>query len=139
VSDQHSHAQGEAHQHHSAAPYFIVWIALLVFTAVTVWTGKMHLGTLALPLALTIATVKSLLVLTFFMHLKEDKGSNRLVVGLAFVFVLLLMGIVLTDVATRFKGTTPQYAPFGAKVVLPAGAHGEAHGSGHGEEHGAKQ
>ena len=126
----HSHAQaGDLPEHHSVAPYVIVWILLLVLTAVTVWTGHLHLGTLALPLALTIATTKSLLVLIIFMHLKEDKGVNRLVVATAFIFVLLLLGIVLGDVATRFKPTTPTGSPFGAKVVLPHGAapHGAAH------------
>ena len=126
----HSHAQvGELHEHHSVAPYVVVWLLLLVLTGVTVWTGHMHLGALALPLALTIATTKSLLVLIIFMHLKEDKGVNRLVIATAFVFVLLLLGIVLGDVATRFKGTTPSGSPFGAKVILPQGAgqHGAAH------------
>jgi cytochrome c oxidase subunit 4 len=104
------------------APYVVVWLLLLVLTGVTVWTGHMHLGSLALPLALTIATTKSLLVLIIFMHLKEDKGANRLVVGTAFIFVLLLLGIVLGDVATRFKPLSPAHAPFGAKVHLPEGA-----------------
>jgi cytochrome c oxidase subunit 4 len=126
VSDSnHSHAQPEghdAHEHHSVVPYVVVWIILCVLTGVTVWTGKMHLGAMALPLALVIATTKSLLVLIIFMHLKEDKGANRLVVGTAFVFVLLLLGIVLGDVATRFKATTPSGSPFGAKVTLPEGA-----------------
>ena len=38
--------QPETHdQHpHSAVPYFVVWIALLVFTAVTYLTGIQHLG-----------------------------------------------------------------------------------------------
>ena len=131
----HSHAAGAvpdggaAHEHHSVVPYVVVWILLLVLTAVTVWTGHMHLGALALPLALTIATTKSLMVLIIFMHLKEDKGANRLVVGTAFVFVLLLLGIVLGDVATRFKPMSPSGAPFGAKVHLPEGAaqHGAPH------------
>ena len=38
---------------HSAVPYFVVWIVLLVFTAVTYVTGTMHLGGWALPIALT--------------------------------------------------------------------------------------
>ena len=114
------------HEHaHTATPYVVVWLILCVLTGLTVWTGQMHLGAWALPLALAIATTKSLLVLIFFMHLKEDKGVNRMVVAVAVVFVLLLLGITLGDVATRFKGTTPSGAPFGAKVRLPEDARHE--------------
>ncbi len=107
---------------HSALPYVLVWIALCVFTGVTVITGKMHLGAWALPLALAIATTKSVLVLLFFMHLWEQKGANRMVVAMSFVFVLLLMGLTLSDVATRFRPLSPAGAPVGSKVELPEGA-----------------
>ena len=116
-------SSGDHGEHaHTAAPYVVIWLILCLLTGITVWTGRMHLGTWALPLALAIATTKSLLVLIFFMHLKEDKGVNRMVVAVAVVFVLLLIGLTLGDVATRFKGTTPAGAPFGAKVHLPEDA-----------------
>lgn len=114
-----AHAQGHGDHQHTATPYVLVWIALLAFTAITVVTGKMHLGAWALPLALLIASTKSILVLLFFMHLWEQKGANRLVVVVSFLFVFLLMGITMLDVATRFKPSTPAGAPFGAKVHLP--------------------
>ena len=127
---------GEHPEHaHTATPYVVIWLILCFLTGLTVWTGRMHLGNWALPLALLIATTKSLLVLIFFMHLKEDKGVNRMVVAVAVVFVLLLLGITLTDVATRFKGATPAGSPFGRKVHLPERAAGEP--AGHGEH--AKQ
>jgi cytochrome c oxidase subunit 4 len=108
-------------EHHSATPYVLVWIALGILTIVTVLTGKQHLGAIALPLALTIATVKSLLVLIFFMHLKEQKGIYAMIIAVSVAFALLLMGMTLTDVATRFTPLTPAGAPFGAKVILPTG------------------
>ena len=46
-------------EHHSALPYFLVWVALLILTVTTYVTGRMHLGTWALPLAMTIAVAKS--------------------------------------------------------------------------------
>jgi cytochrome c oxidase subunit 4 len=108
----------EAPEHHSAAPYVGVWIALLVLTGVTYYTGHAHLEKWALPLALTIATVKSTLVALFFMHLWDQRGPNRLIIVVSAMFVLLLIGITVGDVATRFVLATPRGAPFGARVEL---------------------
>jgi cytochrome c oxidase subunit 4 len=87
----------------------IVWVALVVLTVTTYVTGRMHLGTWALPIALGIAVTKSLLVILFFMHLWEQKGANR-------IFVALLISLTLGDVATRFSLATPAGAPFGADI-----------------------
>ena len=103
-------------EHRSALPYLLVWVALLILTFTTYVTGRMHLGTWALPLALTIAVTKSLLVILFFMHLWEQKGANRIVIGTSFVFVLLLVSLTVADVATRFSLATPAGAPFGTDV-----------------------
>src|SRR5207244_1933093 len=32
-------------EHHSALPYFLVWVALLILTVTTYLTGRMHLAT----------------------------------------------------------------------------------------------
>ena len=106
---------------HSAVPYFLVWIALLVFTAITYLTGKQHLGTWALPLALTIACTKSALVALIFMHLKDSSGSTRLVFVTSLVFVALLLFFTVADVATRFRPATPAGAPFGTERSQPEG------------------
>lgn len=106
----------EEGEHHSALPYFIVWVALIVLTATTFYTGRMHVGTWALPLALAIAVTKSLLVILFFMHLWEQKGANRIVIGTSFVFVALIISLTVADVATRFPLATPAGAPFGTDV-----------------------
>jgi len=103
-------------KHHSALPYLLVWVALLILTATTYSTGRMHLVTWALPLALTIAVAKSLLVILFFMHLWEQKGANRIVIGTSFVFVALIISLTVADVATRFPLATPADAPFGSDV-----------------------
>ncbi len=103
-------------EHHSALPYLLVWVALLILTLTTYVTGRMHLGTWALPLALTIAVTKSLLVILFFMHLWEQKGANRIVIGTSFVFVALIITLTVADVATRFPLSTPAGAPFGTDI-----------------------
>jgi cytochrome c oxidase subunit 4 len=108
-------------QHHSAIPYFVVWIALLFFTALTYLTGSRHLGEWALPLALAIAVTKSTMVALIFMHLRESSGATRLVFVTALVFVALLLFFTVADVATRFKLATPAGAPFGTERSQPDG------------------
>ncbi len=115
LEDQHG-----AHAH-SAIPYFLVWVALLFFTALTYLTGKQHLGTWALALALTIACTKSLLVALIFMHLKDSSGTTRLVFATSLVFVALLLLFTVADVATRFRPATPAGAPFGTERSQPEG------------------
>jgi len=116
----HPEDQHEEHGH-SAIPYLVVWILLLFFTVVTYLTGKQHLGTWALPIALAIACTKSALVALIFMHLKDSSGSTRLVFGTSLVFVALLLFFTVTDVATRFKPSTPAGAPFGTERSQPEG------------------
>ena len=117
----------ENRDHHSALPYLLVWVALIVLTVTTYVTGRMHLGKWALLLALIIAVTKSLLVILFFMHLWEQKGANRIVIATSFVFVALLVSLTVGDVATRFPLATPAGAPFGtdlpAQIEEPAPGH----------------
>ncbi len=96
------------HKHAGPGRYVAVWIALLLFTALTVALGRSHLaGSWGLPVALAIAVVKSTLVVLFFMHLWDHGGANRLVLATALVFVALLIGLVLLDSATRFPLADP--------------------------------
>jgi cytochrome c oxidase subunit 4 len=111
----------EHSEHHSATPYVVVWIALLVCTALTYLTGTQHIGKWALPLALTIATFKAALVAVIFMHLRESSGATRLVFVTALIFVALLLTFTLADVATRFSLSTPAGAPFGTERSQPEG------------------
>ena len=96
------------HKHAGPGRYVAVWIALLLFTALTVALGRMHLaGSWGLLVALAIAVVKSTLVVLFFMHLWDHGGANRLVLATTLVFVALLIGLVLLDSATRFPLANP--------------------------------
>ena len=115
------HADEPREHPHSAVPYLVVWIALLFFTFLTYFTGKQHLGTWALPIALIIACTKSALVALIFMHLRESSGSTRLVFGTSLIFVALLLFFTVADVATRFRPSTPAGAPFGTERSQPEG------------------
>jgi cytochrome c oxidase subunit IV len=113
-------ATQEKHEH-SVIPYVAVWIALLFFTGLTYFTGTMHLGKWALPLALLIACCKSAMVALIFMHLNESSGATRLVFVTSLVFVFLLIFFTVADVATRYTLSTPAGAPFGTERSQPEG------------------
>jgi cytochrome c oxidase subunit 4 len=82
--------------------YFAVFIALLIGTGLTVYAASLDLGPFNAPVALTIASVKATLVALFFMHVKgaSEKLTKLVVIGALF-FLLLLLGLTMTDYATR--------------------------------------
>jgi cytochrome c oxidase subunit 4 len=69
-----------------------VWIALVILTGITIWVAGMELGAMSTLTAIVIATVKAILVLMFFMHLKYEPP---LFVITSIVTVLTLTVIIL--------------------------------------------
>jgi len=104
-------ATPHAHKEFGPLQYVLVWAVLLVLTAATVavWKTHMPLGA-RVAVALTIAAGKAMLVALFFMHLWEHGGVNRLVMATSLLFVVLLIGLVLADNATRFQYANPPYS-----------------------------
>ena len=82
--------------------YFSVWIALLIGTFITYKAAFIELGPFNAVVALTIATIKATLVALFFMHVwHASEKLTKLVVVAALFFLLLLLGLTMTDYATR--------------------------------------
>jgi cytochrome c oxidase subunit 4 len=104
-------SEAERHAEHGTGRYFAVWAILLVFTCLTVWTGRMDLGAVNIFLAMTIATIKATLVVLFFMHMSEAAGANRLVFLMSFLFMALMMIGVFGDLWTRNEMTLPSAHP----------------------------
>jgi len=71
-----------------------ILVVLLALTAVSVAVTWINVGPLTIALALFIATVKSLGVLIWFMHLKYEKPMFTVMV--AGVFILYAVIIVIT-------------------------------------------
>src|ERR1700676_3827159 len=94
-----------AHSSASSSPlktYFAVFFTLLVGTALTVYAATLDLGRFNAAVALTIASIKATLVALFFMHIKgaSEKLTKLVVIGALF-FLLLLLGLTMSDYATR--------------------------------------
>ncbi len=71
--------------------YIITWISLVILTIITVISSGMNLKNLSIIIALSIAGIKSTLVVLYFMHLKyEDKLFKYM-----FLFALSSLVIIL--------------------------------------------
>ena len=101
-----SHEQEHAHEH-SATPYIFTVLSLFGLTVLTYSLAKLDLGHFNFIIAMAIAVTKGTLVVLFFMHLRDQKGTSRLTLIIAILFVLLLIGLVLGDLHTRFPLALP--------------------------------
>ena len=82
--------------------YFAVWIALLAGTGLTVYAATLDMAPYNAAVALGIATIKATLVALFFMHVwHASEKLTKLAVIAALFFLLLLLGLTMSDYATR--------------------------------------
>ena|ERR1700728_1790241 len=91
--------------HSTSSPlkmYLAVFFALLAGTGLTVFAATLDLGKYNAAVALTIASIKATLVALFFMHVwHASEKLTKLVVIAALFFLLLLLGLTMSDYATR--------------------------------------
>lgn len=94
------------HAHHIVSPkvYVIIFLALLLGTALTVWASYVNLGVLNPIIALAIACTKATLVVLFFMHVKYSSKLTMLTVGAGVFMFLVLIGMTLADYISRAWG-----------------------------------
>ncbi len=81
--------------------YLLVLLALLGLTTLTILVGYLDLGPFSTPLALGIAGVKALLVVLFFMHMKDAPGILWLAGLAGFFWLAILIVLTMSDIATR--------------------------------------
>ena len=104
--------------HASWTHYLVVWLALMVLTALSFLLSLANLGAIDTVFSLVIAAIKSTLVLLFFMHLVQERFTVKLVPLLALGYVLLLVVLMVTDVVSR--RTFPKTpTPFGEELRAP--------------------
>jgi cytochrome c oxidase subunit IV len=81
--------------------YIIILAILLTFTFLSILVTSYDLGPLAVSAALLFATLKTVLVFMFFMHLKFDQPVYTIMVSIVlFVFVAV---IVITFLDYSFR------------------------------------
>jgi cytochrome c oxidase subunit IV len=88
-------------QHHpiSYGRYLLIWLGLIALTGTTVTFAGMNLGRWIIITALSIASIKSLLVLNIFMHLKFEDRIFRIFVVVAMVTFMIFISLTFFDYA----------------------------------------
>jgi cytochrome c oxidase subunit 4 len=81
--------------------YYGIWIAL---TATTVGVAHIDLGPWNIVVALAIASLKAVLVVLFFMHVKyTSEKMTKVVIVSAIFWLFILLALSLADYATRLR------------------------------------
>jgi cytochrome c oxidase subunit 4 len=81
--------------------YYLVFLALMAGTAITVATAFVDLGALNAVAALTIAVAKAALVVLFFMHVKYSTRLTWAVVAGSVFWLGILLALTFADYLTR--------------------------------------
>ena len=81
--------------------YVYVLIALLFMTFVSVIVTEIELGPYTVTAALLLASIKSILVLLIFMHLKFDKKFYGIMVASVFLLLACVLFITFLDYLYR--------------------------------------
>lgn len=120
------HDDGKLHIHVGSLKLYLgVFAALIVLTLLTVGVSYIHLGSMNLVVAILIATMKAALVVTFFMHLKDDRRLLTLMFLGGLCFIGLFFSYTMMDTDRRenelndvsgnkvYLGETEKQAPGG--------------------------
>jgi cytochrome c oxidase subunit 4 len=79
----------------------MAWLALLGLTATAVTVVRLRLTNFAMLVAIAIATVKSGIVVIFFMHLKEEPWIVKVMLLLALLALALIILLTFSDILFR--------------------------------------
>jgi cytochrome c oxidase subunit 4 len=81
--------------------YYLIFLVLMICTALTVGIAFIDLGPLNAVAALTIAVVKATLVILFFMHVKYSTRLTWAVVVGSVFWLGILLALTMSDYLTR--------------------------------------
>jgi len=81
--------------------YILVFCTLLAGTALTVWVAFIDLGALNTVVAISIAVVKALFVILYFMHVRYASRLTWVFAGAGFLWLAILLAITMADVMSR--------------------------------------
>ena len=81
--------------------YYGIFAALMVLTGLTVWVATIDLGKANVVVALTIACIKALLVILFFMHVRYSSRLTWMFAAAGFLWLAILFTLTMSDYLTR--------------------------------------
>lgn len=81
--------------------YVYIYLLLLALLVATVCVSFVHLGWLNPVVAMSIAVVKALFIVLYFMHVRYSDKLTWIFVGGTFLWLFFLMSITMSDVIAR--------------------------------------
>jgi cytochrome c oxidase subunit 4 len=81
--------------------YYVIFLALIVGTVLTVVVAKFDLGPLNNVVMLTVACAKALLVILYFMHVRWSSRLTWVIAASGFVWLLIMFTITMSDYISR--------------------------------------
>jgi cytochrome c oxidase subunit IV len=89
------------HSHPTPQLYVLIISILVVLTIATWRIAFVDLGIFNPVVALTIAVIKAVLVILFFMHVYYSSRLTKVTVGAGFFWLLILITLSLLDYLSR--------------------------------------
>lgn len=89
--------------------YVVVFMTLMIGTALTVWAAFQDFGPMNTVIAVSIAIIKASLVVLYFMHVRFSSRLTWVVVGGGFLWLVVLFALTLSDYYSR--GWLRTYTP----------------------------
>jgi cytochrome c oxidase subunit 4 len=80
---------------------FAVYGVLIALTAITVGAAYLDLAFLSTPVALSIASIKALLVMLYFMELRQSPKLVWIVIGNGVFWLTVMIMLTISDIISR--------------------------------------
>ena len=85
----------------SIPTYLVIYGILMGLLLLTVGAALLDLGPFQFAAAMTIAIIKAVLIVLYFMHVRYSERLTWVFSGASFVWLLLLIVFTLNDYLTR--------------------------------------
>jgi cytochrome c oxidase subunit IV len=104
----HDHGHGDAHAVHvPTRVYYWNFAALMILLVITLVAAYFDLGEWNLLIAITIAVIKAVLIVLFFMHLAYSTRLVRVFAGAALFWLIIMFTLTLGDYFARQAPSMP--------------------------------
>lgn len=85
----------------SVGTYVVIYVALLILLGATFGVYYINLGFWSIALGITIAVVKAVLILLYFMHVRFSSRLVWIFAIAGFVWLAILVSLTLSDYISR--------------------------------------
>jgi cytochrome c oxidase subunit 4 len=85
----------------SPVVYVVIFVSLMLGTAITIWAAFQNFGKFNIVIALAIATIKATLVVLYFMHARYSPKRTQLVIVCSVFWLAIMLALTVADYDTR--------------------------------------